>query len=101
MTTQARQSISLSPASGTRTACFLWERDSRKARLIDDLGSGDGCTFYVGARANGKMFRGYEKGRQLGDAQSNWFRVEVEFRAKDRLIPLDVLTDPTPYLAGS
>lgn len=72
-----------------------------RTRLIDDLGSGEGCTLYVGARANGKMFRGYEKGKQLGDPQSKWFRVEVELRAKDRIIPTDVLTDPTPYLAGS
>lgn len=72
-----------------------------KARLIDDLGSGEGSTLYVGARANGKMFRGYEKGKQLGDVLSLWFRLEVELRAKDRTIPLDVLTDPTPYLAGA
>lgn len=72
-----------------------------KARLIDDLGSGEGSTLYVGARANGKMFRGYEKGKQLGDATSPWFRLEVELRAKDRVIPFDVLTDPTPYLAGA
>ena len=39
-----------------------------KARLIDDLGSGDGKTLYVGKRANGKMLRIYEKGKQLGDA---------------------------------
>lgn len=71
------------------------------AHLYDDLGSGKGCTLYVGARANGKMFRGYEKGKQLGDRESPWFRVEVEMRAKDRLIPLEVLTDPTPYLAGA
>jgi phage replication initiation protein len=72
-----------------------------KARLIDDLGSGEGSTLYVGARANGKMFRGYEKGKQLGDATSPWFRLEVELRAKDRLIPFDALTNPTPYLAGA
>lgn len=72
-----------------------------RQRLIDDLGTGGGCTLYVGARANGKMFRGYEKGKQLGDPTSPWFRLEVELRSKDRLIPLDVLTDPTPYLAGT
>lgn len=70
-------------------------------RLIDDLGTGKGCTLYVGGRANGKMFRGYQKGRQLGDKLSSWFRAEVEWRAKDRLIPLDVLTSPGVYLAGS
>lgn len=72
-----------------------------KARLVDDLGSGDGCTLYVGSRANGKLFRGYEKGRQLGDSSSPWFRLEVELRAKDRTIPLDVLTNPAPFLAGA
>lgn len=72
-----------------------------KRRLVDDLGTGDGCTLYVGNRANGKLFRGYEKGKQLGDATSPWFRAEVELRAKDRTIPLDVLTNPTPYLAGA
>lgn len=72
-----------------------------KRRLFDDLGTGDGCTLCVGNRANGKLFRGYEKGKQLGDATSPWFRAEVEFRAKDRTIPLDVLTNPTPYLAGA
>ena len=70
-------------------------------RMIDDLGTGKGCTLYVGGRKNGKMFRGYQKGKQLGDKLSNWFRAEVEWRAKDRFIPLDVLTSPGVYLAGS
>ncbi len=70
-------------------------------RLIDDLGTGKGCTLYVGGRKNGKMFRGYQKGKQLGDKLSNWFRAEVEWRAKDRVIPYDVLTTPGVFLAGS
>ncbi len=70
-------------------------------RLIDDLGTGKGCTLYVGSRQNGKMFRGYQKGKQLGDKSSSWFRAEVEWRAKDRVIPFDVLTTPGVYLAGS
>jgi phage replication initiation protein len=89
--------------------CRRWLRDGLfsmgkrppKARLVDDLGSGDGCTLYVGSRAGGKLLRGYEKGKQLGDRQSPWFRLEVELRAKDRTIPLDVLTNPSPYLAGA
>jgi len=72
-----------------------------KARLIDDLGSGDGKTLYVGKRANGKMLRIYEKGKQLGDPVSPWVRVEVELRNKNRLIPWDTLTRPGVYLAGS
>lgn len=72
-----------------------------KPRLIDDLGSGDGKTFYVGKRANGKLCRVYEKGRQLGDPSSPWVRVELELRNKGREIPWDVLTSPITYLAGS
>lgn len=72
-----------------------------KGRLIDDLGSGDGKTLYVGKRANGKMVRIYEKGKQLGDRESPWVRVEVELRNKSRVIPWDALTRPGNYLAGA
>lgn len=71
------------------------------ARLIDDLGSGKGKTLYVGQRQNGKLCRVYEKGKQLGDPQSPWCRVEVELRGKSREIPYDVLLRPSDYLAGS
>ena len=70
------------------------------AKLIDDMGSGKGKTLYIGARANGKLLRVYEKGRQLGDPSSPWVRVELELRNKNRVIPWDVLTTPTTYLAG-
>lgn len=72
-----------------------------KAQYIDDCGSGDGKTFYVGNRENGKYFRAYEKGKQLGDIESKWIRLEVEFKAKDRHIPLDILTSAKFYIAGS
>ncbi len=71
------------------------------ARLIDDLGSNKGKTLYVGRRQNGKLCRVYEKGKQLGDPQSPWCRVEVEFRGKSREIPHDVLTRAGDYLAGA
>lgn len=71
-----------------------------KPRLIDDLGSGDGKTFYVGNRASGKLCRIYEKGKQLGDPSSPWVRVELELRGKSRLIPWNVLTSPSTYLSG-
>ena len=70
------------------------------ARLIDDMGSGEGKTLYIGKRENGKLCRGYQKGKQLGDPSSQWFRVELELRGKSRLIPWDVLTSPGTYLAG-
>ncbi len=72
-----------------------------KARCIDDFDGGDGRTLYVGSRDGGKLCRVYEKGKQLGDAQSKWTRAEVELHAKDRVIPWDAVTDPVPYLAGS
>jgi len=71
------------------------------ARMVDDLGSGKGKTLYVGQRANGKLCRVYEKGKQLGDPQSPWCRVEVEFRGKSRVIPYDILVRPGDYLAGA
>ena len=61
---------------------------------------GDGRTLQVGKRQNGKMFRGYDKGRQLGDPESLWFRAEVELRNQGRIIPLDILINPTQYFTG-
>ncbi len=71
------------------------------AKYIDDFGSNKGCTFYVGSRENGKQFRAYEKGKQLGDPLSPWTRFEVEIHATDREIPLEVLIEPQAFLAGS
>jgi phage replication initiation protein len=56
-----------------------------------------GSTFTVGSRAGGKLYRGYEKGKQQGDTDSQWFRHEVELRSSNREIPLHVLTDPDRY----
>ena len=60
-----------------------------------------GRTFEVGNRKNGKLIRIYEKGKQLGDPSSPWVRWEVEFHAKDRVIPYDVLLHPGEYVAGA
>lgn len=71
------------------------------AQFIDDLSSGKGKTLYIGSRKNGKLLRVYEKGRQLGDVESPWTRVELELHGGDRVIPWDILTRPGQYLAGS
>lgn len=84
-----------------RTGRFNSNGRPPKARLVDDLGTGDGKTLYIGKRANGKLLRVYEKGKQLGDPNSPWVRVEVELKNKSRLIPWDALTRPGIYLAGS
>jgi phage replication initiation protein len=72
-----------------------------KAQLVDDMGSGKGCTFYVGSRESGKLFRGYEKGKEQKDPNSPWFRCEVEYRAVHREIPVEILREPGSYLAGA
>lgn len=61
--------------------------------------NGKGRTFNVGNRKNGKFCRVYEKGRELGDKNSEWVRIEVEFKSVDRLIPFDILLHPGAYLA--
>lgn len=63
--------------------------------------SGKGRTFNVGNRKNGKFCRVYEKGRQLGDENSEWTRIETEFKSVDRVIPFDALVRPGEYLAAA
>lgn len=59
-----------------------------------------GLTAYVGKRTSGRMFRIYEKGRQLGDKQSPWVRAEVELRnSAFHLIP-EILIRPTGFFIG-
>lgn len=60
-----------------------------------------GLTLYVGNRKNGKVIRCYEKGKQLGYPDSRWFRSELEIHNKKRLIPFDVLLNPTDYFCGA
>lgn len=63
--------------------------------------NGEGRTLQVGKRENGKMYRGYEKGKKFGDKESPWFRSEVEFKNKDRFLPLEMLISPTEYFVGA
>ena len=73
-----------------------------KTRIDGDwFGGQDGRTFYVGKAKNGKMLRVYEKGRQLGDADSEWTRFEVQLGNRDREIPFDVLTRRDAFFAGA
>lgn len=74
---------------------------SPRGHLHDDLDSGKGKTFYVGSRETGKLCRIYEKGRQLGNPESDWCRVEVEWRAIHRVLETDMLRNPSSHLAGA
>lgn len=60
----------------------------------------DGRTLYLGKKANGKELCIYEKGKQLGNPESEWLRIEIRFGNRDRVIPHDVVLDPTRYFAG-
>jgi len=73
---------------------------SPSARFLDDLGTGKGKTLYVGAKKNGKEACIYEKGRQLGDKNSKWVRVEGRLTANKRVVPFDAMVNPAMYLAG-
>lgn len=63
--------------------------------------TGLGRTFQVGKRENGKLYRGYEKGKKFGDADSPWFRSEIEFGTAGRHLPFEMLISPTEYFAGA
>ncbi|STZ08299.1 Replication initiation factor [Moraxella caprae] len=64
--------------------------------------NGKGLTLNIGSRTNGKCARCYEKGKQLGDKDSPWFRSEIEVHATTlREIPFDVLLKPTEYYCGA
>lgn len=74
-------------------------------RLHGDWLLGDesrtGRTLEIGSRQGGKLARIYEKGKQLGNADDPWVRVEVEWHNESRRIPYAAITNPGKYLAGA
>ncbi len=70
------------------------------AQFVDDLGSGKGCTLYIGQKGY-KQLCIYEKGKQLGDPESTHVRTELRLYAKHREIPLDALINLGEYFAGA
>ncbi|MFS8934746.1 replication initiation factor domain-containing protein [Cupriavidus taiwanensis] len=62
---------------------------------------GRGRTLYIGKAKNGKLIRCYEKGKQLGDPDSPWLRLEVQWGNRDRVIPYDAITDTDSYFVGA
>ena len=84
----------------------LWQdghfnRDGRppKGRFIDDYGTGDGTTAYVGTKGYRELCA-YDKGKQLGDVTSAWTRLEGRFYAKSGVIVTDMLRAPAGFLLG-
>jgi len=82
-------------------------QSSRQGRPPSTSFAGDwdglvkGRTYYVGNSTNGKSLRVYEKGRQLGEPDSEWVRFEVQFGNRDRTIPLEALTNRDEFFAGA
>lgn len=62
---------------------------------------GKGRTLQIGMRENGKLFRGYEKGKKFGDKESPWFRSEIEFGNAGRILDFEMLISPTEYFCGA
>ncbi|RMZ65987.1 replication initiation factor domain-containing protein [Vibrio anguillarum] len=72
--------------------------ESKKYGVVPDKGR----TLYVGQRQNGKLFRGYEKGKQMKSIEyPDWVRLEVQIGNKSRVIPLDILIDSDAYFTGA
>jgi phage replication initiation protein len=67
----------------------------------DWLKGHEGRTLYVGKTKNGKGLRCYEKGKQLQDYESKWVRFEVQFGNRDRVLPFDILVDPTRFFVAA
>lgn len=69
-------------------------------QFVDDMGSGKGCSFYIGQKGH-KQLNIYEKGKQLGDPESGHVRAELRLYAKRFDLPTDVLREPAKFYAGA
>jgi phage replication initiation protein len=68
-----------------------WERGDPNRR---------GLTAYVGSRQGGQLCRAYEKGRQLGDVESEWVRIEAELHSSCFCLLPQMLRTPTRFFAA-
>lgn len=67
-----------------------WKRPNNKGRSL-----------YIGSSSSAKLTRIYEKGKQLGDAESLWVRCEVQYRSNGFHIDIDVLLNPSNYFLAA
>jgi len=61
--------------------------------------NGKGRTLYIGSRQSAQFCRIYEKGKQLGDPNSQWLRTEVQYSSRGMLISPDVLIKPNEFFS--
>lgn len=80
----------------------LFNASSKPSSLqyVDDLGTGSGCSLYVGRKGD-KQLNVYEKGKQQGDKNSRWTRLEVRLWAKNRHLPLSMIDSPIGAILGA
>ncbi len=71
-----------------------------EGRFIDDCGSQKGCSMYVGQKGH-KQLNVYEKGKQLGDPESQHTRCELRLYSKRYELTTDVLRNPGRYFGGA
>lgn len=103
--------------SGYRDGAFTAGGRPPAMKTIEGWPREDGWTVYVGKREQGKFFRGYEKGFQQakrfaatdgllvhainGHPVADWYRCEVELKAKDRPLPVDLIEKRDEYFGGA
>lgn len=71
-----------------------------EAQFISDEGSGKGCTLYIGQKGH-KQLCIYEKGKQLGDPDSQYTRCELRLYAQKTILPLSALSNLREHFAGA
>lgn len=79
---------------------FVMNGRPPSASFVDDLGSNKGCSLYIGQKGH-KQLNVYEKGKQLGDPESDHTRCELRLYAKRLDLPNDALRNPGIYFAGA
>jgi phage replication initiation protein len=60
-----------------------------------------GLTFNLGTRHASQLLRVYEKAKQLNIDGLTWNRAEVQYSNHARVLPLDMLIDPSSYFLAS
>lgn len=83
-----------------RHGMFNASSKASSLQYVDDLGTGSGCSLYVGRKGD-KQLNVYEKGKQQGDKLSPWKRLEVRLWAKNRYLPLDMIESPLGAILGA
>jgi phage replication initiation protein len=78
------------------SGAFVMNGRPPQSRFVDDMGSRKGCTLYIGQKGH-KELCVYEKGKQLGDPDSDHTRCELRLYAKRLELPLDALSNPGKY----